>query len=86
MQTQKTAIIQARVQPEIKKQAEAIFSELGINASTAITLFYTQIIHHKGIPFDIKIPNQTTLQALSEDISTAERFESIDDLMKDLHA
>ncbi len=81
----KTALVQARMKPEIKKQAEQIFSELGINASAAITLFYTQIIRHQGIPLEIKVPNKETIQALEEDISSAQRFASIDALMKDLH-
>lgn len=82
----KTALVQARMKPEIKKQAEQIFSELGINASAAITLFYTQIIRHKGIPLEIKVPNQETIQALEENIVSAPRFKNIEDLMKDLHA
>ena len=37
----KTEMIRARVEPELKSQAEAIFSELGLSATEAVTLFYT---------------------------------------------
>lgn len=53
----KTAIINARVQPDLKEDAEAILSRLGITATQAITMFYEQIRMNKGIPFELKIPD-----------------------------
>lgn len=52
----KSANLYARIEPEIKEQAENILSELGISASNAITLFYKQIILHRGLPFEVKLP------------------------------
>ncbi|NMA69797.1 MAG: type II toxin-antitoxin system RelB/DinJ family antitoxin [Desulfitobacterium sp.] len=52
----KTANIYARIEPEIKEQAEAILNALGIPASNAITMFYKQIILHNGLPFEVKLP------------------------------
>lgn len=52
----KTANLYARIEPEIKEQAESILETLGIPASNAINMFYKQIILHNGIPFDVRIP------------------------------
>lgn len=47
----KSANLYARIEPEVKEQAEAILNALGIPASNAITIFYKQIIIHNGLPF-----------------------------------
>ena len=52
----KSANLYARIEPDIKEQAEAILSALGIPASNAITMFYKQIILQKGLPFEVKLP------------------------------
>ena len=52
----KTANLYARIEPDVKSQAESILEELGIPASNAITMFYKQIILHRGLPFDVKLP------------------------------
>lgn len=53
----KSANLYARIEPEVKEQAEAILSALGIPASNAINMFYKQIILHKGLPFEVKLPD-----------------------------
>lgn len=65
----KSANIYARIEPEVKEQAESILSTLGIPASNAITMFYKQIILQKGLPFEVKIPSTsiTDMSALSEE-------------------
>jgi DNA-damage-inducible protein J len=62
----KTAKINARMEPELKEQAERILDELGISTTDAIRLYFKQIVHRRGIPFDIRIPNPET-QAAMED-------------------
>ena len=57
----KTANLYARIEPEIKEQAEIILDSLGIPASNAITMFYKQIILNHGIPFALKLPAKTPL-------------------------
>ena len=54
----KTANLYARIEPEIKEQAETILSALGIPASNAINMFYKQIILQGGLPFDVKLPKK----------------------------
>ena len=52
----KTANVLARVEPDVKEQAENILTALGIPASNAINMFYKQIILNRGLPFEVKIP------------------------------
>ena len=53
----KSANLYARIEPEVKEQAETILNALGIPASNAITMFYKQIILHNGLPFEVKLPD-----------------------------
>jgi DNA-damage-inducible protein J len=53
----KSANLYARIEPEVKEQAEGILSSLGISASNAINMFYKQIILNRGIPFEVKLPS-----------------------------
>ena len=62
----KSASIHARIQPELKEEAEALLKELGLNASQAITLFYQQIKLTRGLPFVLRVPNETTRQTLDD--------------------
>ncbi len=55
----KSANLYARIEPEVKEQAEKILSTLGIPASSAINMFYKQIILQRGLPFEVKIPDRT---------------------------
>ena len=62
----KSALVQARMEPELKKKADAVLASLGINASAAISLFYSQIVRQRGIPFELKVPNESLLEAMRE--------------------
>ena len=52
----KTSNVFARVEPELKEQAEAVLSEIGLPMSNAITLFLKQVVLRRGVPFPIVIP------------------------------
>lgn len=62
----KTAVITTRVEPELKADAEKVLSKLGISTTEAINLFLSQVRLRKGLPFDVKIPNKTTLKAMRD--------------------
>lgn len=62
----KTAMIRARVEPGLKTQAESVLKKLGITPTEAISVFYSQIKLRKGLPFDVKIPNKTTLKTFKD--------------------
>ena len=60
------AVINIHVNDEVKKEAESIFKSLGLNMSVAMNLFLKKCINEKGIPFDLKIPNKETIEAMEE--------------------
>lgn len=82
----KTTTISARIDPNIKKQAEQVFRELGLTSSQAITLFYKQVELQQGLPFIVKIPNDLTAETLesARSRSNIESFNTIEDLFDDL--
>lgn len=52
----KTANVLARVEPDVKEQAETILAKLGVPASTVINMLYKQIIMTRSIPFSLSVP------------------------------
>ena len=64
----KTSSVFARVEPDIKEQAEQVLDELGIPMSNAIGLFLKQVVLQRGIPFEMKLPAKKpiALGALSD--------------------
>ena len=82
----KTATISARIEPNLKHQAEDVFQELGLTTSQAITLFYKQVHLKQGLPFIVEIPNRTTIEALEDakERRNLEKFNSTEDLFADL--
>ncbi len=52
----KSANLYARIELDVKEQAELILAMLGIPASNAINMFYKQIILQRGLPFEVKLP------------------------------
>jgi DNA-damage-inducible protein J len=82
----KSTTVTVRLDPELKETVEGIFSELGLSVSQAINLFYRQVQLRRGLPFDVRLPNETTRRALRDaeerrDLasyaSTAEMFEDL---------
>ena len=57
----KIAMIRARTTPSLKADVENILRRLGLTTTEAINLFFAQVKLRKGLPFDVKIPNKTTL-------------------------
>jgi len=62
----KSAMIRARVEANLKADAEAVLDALGLTASDAIGLFYQQVAMRKGLPFEVVIPNEATRRAMRD--------------------
>lgn len=60
------ATVRARVDSNLKQEVEEILKEIGLSTSQAITLFLKRIKYERGIPFELKVPNATTIQAMKE--------------------
>ena len=62
----KSAVIHARIDASVKKEAETIFNKLGLTPTEAVRLFYTQVSLNQGIPFALHIPNEETAKVLED--------------------
>lgn len=87
----KTINLNIRVDEELKRKAEALFTELGLNMSTAMNIFLRNSVRYGGIPFDLRIekPNAETLAAIDDvnnNRNMSKTFDSVKALMEDLNA
>lgn len=84
------ATINIRVENELKRESEKVFSELGLTITGAMTIFLKAVVRTSSIPFSLEIPNKKTLKAFKEveDISSgkrkAKRYSSASELRKAL--
>ena len=87
---EKTSNINIRIDDELKKEAEKLFNDLGINMSSAINVFLKQSVREQKIPFEIRkeYPNYDTDMAIAETDSTdyndSKTYDSVDELFKEL--
>jgi DNA-damage-inducible protein J len=58
--------VRAQIDAKLKAEAESVFAALGLNASSAIRLFYEQVVRRRGLAFDVAIPNETTRRAMND--------------------
>ena len=83
-----SATVQVRVDEQTKAQAKKVLDALHLSMSEAICMFLRQVVLHRGIPFDVKIPNALTRETLEKaeqgiDLRTAS---SVDELFQELDA
>lgn len=83
----KSAIIQARIDPKVKNKAQKILNKLHISMSEAISIFLTQVSLNNGIPFEIRIPNELTEETLRKSEKGEELHEvsNVKELFKELN-
>jgi len=88
-----TMNLNIRTDKDVKEQADRIFSELGLNMTTAINMFLRTTIRENGIPFSLKLdtPNEVTAAAIVEgrriaDDSSVKGYTNMDDLKAALEA
>jgi DNA-damage-inducible protein J len=86
-----TVNVTFRVDSELKKQADILFSDLGMSLSTAFNVFLRQSVREQQLPFAVSknVPNAVTLAAM--DAAEKEEdmygpFDSVSDLMEALNA
>ena len=89
-----TVNMSIRMDTELKKQADAMLADMGLNMTTAMNMFLRQVVRQGKIPFEIAtdIPNAETLAAMKEvdDMINgkipAKKYSSTDELFKDLES
>ena len=85
MGTTKTATARALLDPEVKMQAENILKELGLSVSKSFELFYRQVIAQRGLPFELQVPNEKTMEAIENSRQgKGKRFNTSKELFDDL--
>lgn len=62
----KSAYVRARIEPNLKIGAEAIFDEFGVTASQVINMLYKHVVRKHEIPLDLSLPNKETAKAIEE--------------------
>jgi DNA-damage-inducible protein J len=82
----KTATIRTRIEPGLKNEVEEILAQLGLTVSEAVHLLYRQIQLRRGLPFDVRIPNELTTRTLNASKSGkgVKRFHAKKELYADL--
>ncbi len=89
-----TVNMSIRMDTELKKQAESMLSDMGLNMTTAMNMFLRQVVRQGRIPFEIAtdIPNKETLAAMKEmdDILSGKiitkKYSNTDELFEDLNS
>ncbi len=78
----RTSNVFARVEPEVKEEAEKVLDQLGIPMSNAVGMFLRQVVLQNGIPFDVKLPKKAPLAygSLSKEEFDAEMEKGMADL------
>ncbi|MDR0843300.1 MAG: type II toxin-antitoxin system RelB/DinJ family antitoxin [Acidobacteriota bacterium] len=86
-----TSNVSFRIDTEVKNEADRLFSELGMNMTTAFNIFLRQVIREEGIPFALNAsrPNKETVAAMMEAERIARdpntrRFHSVEELFEEL--
>lgn len=80
-----------KIDPDLKRESQALFEQLGLNLSTAINMFLRQSVREQAIPFRVgnPVPNSETLKAIEDarkGIGLSRGFSSVAELMEDLDA
>jgi len=85
MSARKTGEAAVAVDPEIRSQAELILADLGLSAAKSYELFCRQVIAHRGLPFELRVPNEKTIRAIENSRKGKGKvFSSPEALFKDL--
>ena len=79
-----------RLDSEVKEQAQQVFSNLGMDMTTAINIFLRQAIQYQGLPFDVRLDENRKLLEVLTDLdqnrNMSQSFESVSELMENLRA
>ena len=80
-------VVRARIDGQVKEKAAKVLADMGLSVSDAIRLLLVRVAAEKALPFEIKVPNAETREAMAEIERGADAsFDSVADLMADLNA
>jgi DNA-damage-inducible protein J len=89
-QAKKSAEVRSRIEPSLKEQSAGVLASMGLDMSDAIRLFLRQVVEVRGLPFEVRKPNEETVAAMLEAREMAKahkaRFSSAQELFDELDA
>ncbi len=81
------SFVRARINSETKEKAVNALAKMGLSVSDAIRLLLIQVANECRLPFEVKVPNDTTLQAMEElESGKGRRFKSVEEMMETFDA
>jgi DNA-damage-inducible protein J len=82
-----TEMVHVRIDKRIKTKAAKTLASMGLSVSDAVRVLLTRVAAEKALPFDVRVPNATTVAAIREARSgKLPSFRNVSDLMADLNA
>lgn len=82
-----TEMVHVRIDKRIKTKAAKTLANMGLSVSDAVRVLLTRVAAEKALPFDVKVPNPTTVAAIREArAGKLRRFRDVSDLLADLNA
>ena len=80
-----TTMVHVRVDQKVKQRATKTLAAMGISVSDAVRILLVRVAAEKALPFDVKVPNATTVKAMqAANKGAGKRYKSADDLFEDL--
>jgi DNA-damage-inducible protein J len=80
-----TTMVHVRVDEKVKAEATETLAAMGLSVSDAVRMLLVRVAAEKALPFEVKVPNATTVKAMQEaDRGAGKRFQRADALLKDL--
>jgi DNA-damage-inducible protein J len=81
------AIVRARIDAETKARATEALDAMGLSASDAIRLLFLRIAEERRLPFEVRVPNAKTREAIAElEAGKGKRVRSVEELLRDLNS
>lgn len=80
----KTTDVRCRIEEDLKESATNVLKACGLSLSDAMRLFLRQVVATQGLPFEVRVPSEKAARALAQAAQIRSRFDSIDELFKDL--
>ncbi|MEX3777649.1 type II toxin-antitoxin system RelB/DinJ family antitoxin [Pseudomonas sp. MYb118] len=79
----KTTDVRCRIDEDLKARATEVLNACGLSISDALRLFLRQVVVTQGLPFEVRAPSQKTARAMQQAREIRQRFDSIDDMLRD---
>ncbi|MCR4282048.1 MAG: type II toxin-antitoxin system RelB/DinJ family antitoxin [Bauldia sp.] len=81
------AVVRARIDGRTKKKATKVLADMGLSVSDAIRLMLVRVAAEKALPFDVKVPNEASLEAIAElERGEGKVFGTLREFLADLNA